>query len=479
MLRLMKEAICSLATCVSMGYATGTIAPNSGDICPLEIEQGERRISKRYSSIMNSAHMPNENDFESGIAAIKRIIGVNNLSRAVPNNLIELHGAFSALTLKIRADDKPDNIDMILLIDTNGKTQTASAVRFLANLENELIKYAKERNSDLKMKLACVFDSFVAAGSGVIPASIGALGGITQEAALHKIWNMPSKMLYPRSVGSCLSCCNGIYNTVKSIASAYFSTPVLVEKNTSDWNSLTYDAFDISKSGGKNLLEIFGSSSTHDLKSSLEVISLYDSDSIIKLVLETMEARDKDARARVKRMAIADAIEMAEGVLSVASEKSSGSSPEKIKKAIDGLEKINFVLKQSEKKYGSLSELKAALLNKTDIPRDILILNISADTFAGKVMVPSFSYDVKHTKNGKNIINLNYRFAIPSHFYQPKQNEAETFQLAVETGVNSIFPFKDARRTNISTATGMLIDFLNECNDKVIQAMHDTESDGY
>ena len=137
-----------------------------------------------------------------------------------------------------------------------------------------------------------------------------------------------------------------------------------------------------------------------------------------------------------------------------------------------GIEQMSMVLKKSSnKRYGTITKLKESLINRVDIPRDTLVLSVTADTFSGKIIVPSFSYDVKQTDDGKYIVNLNYRFAIPSMFYDPKRGELEAFQSAIDTCVNSVFPSRASRRTNVSMATEMLIEFLNGCNDRVIQAI--------
>lgn len=428
-------------------------------------------LSEPYIVSASSGDLPTQLDFEEGVAAVKRAMRINNIQSNIPKNLVNLNEAFNTLSQKIHANDKPDNVDMVLLVDTNGKTQAASATRFLANLENELIGYVKSKNPDIDLKLACLFDSFVAAGSGAVPAATGALGEITQESVLNHIWDMPSKMIYPKSANFFLKCCGCAGNTAESIVSAYFSQPILVERESSDWDSLIYDAFDFKKSGCKNLIDIFSSNTTHDLKSSLEIITLHDSESIIELVFGAILARDNDAKSSVKRVAIAELLSGAQGLLHTTTflgNKTLQAQSENLASKLGG---ISLLLKQSVRKYGNLSELKNALLKRQDLPRDMIILNISADTFPGKIMVPSFSYDIKQTDNEKTILNLNYRFAIPSHLYQPKKGDIELFKTIVENGVDSVFPFENSRRTNISTATKMLINFLNECSDKIIRAI--------
>ncbi len=417
----------------------------------------------------------NQADFDNGTAALKRVVSINGFSGKVPYNLVELDEAFKSLIIKIHADEKPDNIDLILLVDTNGKTQTAAAMRFLANLENALINHTKERFPSLKMNLACVFDSFVASGSGIIPAAIGALGGTNFEEALTHVWDMPSKMLYPKNIKSCLDCCGCLRGTAGAIVSAYFVVPEIVSEDSPDYNSLTYDAFDFSNEGCKKLVELFGSHTTHDLKSSLEIISLYDSESIVALIFGAISSRDEDSVSRVKRVVVSEAFSSAQGILEATSQVSNDHLiAEKSRKMAHDIEQFNVLFKKSlHKKYGSLSELRDSLKKRTNIARDMVILNLSADTFTGRIMVPSFSYDVKRTRNGKNIINLNYRFAIPSHLYDPKKDEAGLVCSIVDTGVNSVFPHENARITNISTATGLLIKFLDECNDKVLQSAVD------
>jgi len=156
---------------------------------------------------------------------------------------------------------------------------------------------------------------------------------------------------------------------------------------------------------------------------------LHDSDSIMRLILDTIAARDNDARSHVKRVAVAEALSTAESILSVSSKVSKNSKASRrnsrctrrLEIASRGIEQMSMVLKKSSnKRYGTITRLKESLINRVDIPRDTLVLSITADTFSGKIIVPSFSYDVKQTDNEKYIVNLNYRFAIPSMFYDPK-----------------------------------------------------------
>lgn len=430
---------------------------------------------KNHAKSTEALTLPTKKDFESGVAGLKRVLNLNQKPDKIPNNLVELDESFKSLKEKIKSDEQPDNVDIVFLIDANGKTQTIATMRFLGNIENELINFAKRKNPEINMKLASVVDAFVAAGSGAIPASVGAIGEMTQEEALSHVSQMPTKMIYPKSVGGIFGCCGCLGDTAESIVSAYFSTPIIVNKNSSDWDSLTYDSFDFSKSRGVSFLKIFGSNTIDDLKSSLEFIALSDSDSIAGLVCESISARDHDAKSRVKRLAVAETLSIAENALTISSKASQDTNfSEKAESAIEDINHINVWLKKSiGNKYGAISYLRDVLLRKTDIERDMVILNISTDTFPGKVLVPSFSYDVKLARNGKKIINLNYRFAIPSYLYKPKKNQEELFEKVVANGVKSVFFNKiNGRKTNISMATGMLIDFLNECNDRVLEEIN-------
>ena len=454
----------SLLLCISAGTAEEF----------LQSALGDNRVNNFKDSIIKTGNLslPITADFESGVAGLKRVLNLNEISDKIPNNLVELHESFKSLTEKVKSGEKPDDIDIAFLIDANGKTQSLVLMQFLANIENRLIAYANKKYPNVDIKLASVVDAFFAAGSGAIPAAIGALGAMTQEEAIKYVEQMPTKMLYPKAAGRLLNCFGFLGSTGAAAVSAYFSNPVLIDQDSEDWDSLTYDSFDFVKSGGKSFLELFGSNSVEDLKSALEIVSLSDSESISGLVSGAISARDNDAKSKVKRLAVTEVLSIAENALTIASDaKQDATFSEKVTSAIDDISNINVLLKRSTgKEYGTISYLRDILLKNMDIARDMVILNMSADTFSGKVLVPSFSYDVKLARNGKKIINLNYRFAIPDYLYNPKKTQQELFDSVILKGAQSVFPKEMAgRKTNISIATGMLIDFLSECNSRVLK----------
>ncbi|MDR1391167.1 MAG: hypothetical protein LBI95_02245 [Holosporales bacterium] len=430
-----------------------------------------------FSSLSSSTDLPNAKDFDDGIASLKRISTFIKKPEKVPRNLRLLNKTFKKLVKRMKTSNRPDDIDIIFLLDANGKTQTITIMKFLAEIENKLSISAKKNLPDVNLKLFATIDSFVAAGSAAIPAAIAALGRLSQEEAIGYVSTIPIKMIFPKSLDECCSCCRCFRSFGKSVISAYFDKPEIINEESPDWCSLIYDAFNFHKGGGLGLLKLFEGSSIEDLRTSLEVLSLSNGRVISEIVSGAISARDKDAKSNVKRVIVSEILSSAEDALAIKSKidekKPSLEAPES---AVDKLKNMKVVLNTPKNNTsGTLLELREILMRRSNIPRDMLVVNILADTFRGDVFVPSFSYEVKRTKNKKKIINMNYRFAIPHYLYTPAQDQIDTFRSAINSGVKSIFPGKFDHKTNISTATKMLINFLNACNFRVLEEFEKKE----
>lgn len=397
-------------------------------------------------------------------------------NQQIPESLKPLSEVLNSISDKVTGNDLPDIIDIIFLLEGCGKTHAMVITEFLSVIEDRLAAYSEARFPGINLKLSAVVDAFVGAGSGAIPAAVAAVGNLYLRESIPTLRLMNSTPLVPKSIGNFCGFFGNCRKTSHAVASAYFDKSyVATDEDNNNWNSLTYDAFNFQKRGGKGLIELFGSASTADLQSSLEVVSLANSDSIIDLVLGSLSAKDSDAKSRFKKLALAETFNTAADILTVASDvKNDDSFTKNAEEAISAIEKVQVVLKKSDdKKSGTISEFREKLISRQDIPRDLIVVSISADTSDKKIIIPSFGFTVKHTANAKNIINMNYRFAIPSYLYNPKPSETHDYENILSASVSSVFTKNKQndfakKDSKVALASEMLINFLGTCNNRVL-----------
>lgn len=426
----------------------------------LKLRKGEDndikiQVSQKFDQISDQ----DLESFDSGIAAVRRF--ENSRSRnKIPDSLIQLNDLFTNLSKQVRESEIPDNIDIFMLIDANGKTQTLTLMSFIAKIENAI----RKNFSDF-----CLFyaiDSFVGEGGGAIPAAIGALGECKMEDCISVVQAMPSKLLYPESLYGCCGCFIGFKNFAKATASAYFSTPELINEDSSEFGSLYYDSFDPNRNFGKCLIKLFGANFISDLKSSFETISLIKSSSIIEIVSATIRNRDAEAQARFKRLGAVEVLSAAELALTTASEfDENEESANRMRSAMQTLSEFKILKNESnEKLHATISDLRDCIMNNMDIARDTILISLKADTYSGPVLIPSLSYNITSARNGKKILNINYRFAIPKWLYSESNKESDEYMSAIANCMKTIFE----KETNISQATEMLVNFISTCHERVL-----------
>ena len=399
-------------------------------------------------------------------------------NQQIPDSLKPLSEAFDDISDKIKKNDFPDIIDIIFLLEGDGKTHSIVLTEFLSVIEDRLAASADKRIPGINLKIASVVDAFVGSGSGSIPAAIAALGNMYLRESIPIIMTMNTKLLVPKSLGVLCGCFGNCRKTSGAMISAYFDKEYVAadgEDNDLDWNELTYDSFNFQKKGGKGLIDIFGSASTSDLQSSLEVISLENRDNVMGLVLGALNAKDSDAKSRIKKFALAETLNTASDIFTISSNiKNDDNFTKKAESAVDSIEKVKVVLKKSdEKKSGTLSEFRDTLTSRKDIQRDLIIVSVSADTSDKKIIIPNFGFTVKHTQNDKKIISMNYRFSIPNYLYNPKSMEVLEYEKLLNKSVLSVFSKNNQndpskKDTKIALASEMLINFLDTCNKRVI-----------
>lgn len=407
--------------------------------------------------------------FNSGIAAMERL--KSSRDEAIPESLIPLNETLNELSYQVETDPNPDNIDIILLLDANGKTQTLALMYFLRELENALKISANKSFPGSDLKLFSVIDSFVGEGSGAIPAAVCALGTMTIDEAIKIVQKIPSELLYPKSLYGCCGCCFSCRNFTKAAVSAYLEKPELIDEDNSQWISLYYNAFKPGRKYDEGFRKLYGVNSISDLKSSFETISLNkNSSSIAEIVSHTISSRDREARSSIKRMGLTEILLTAESSLTAISDikEEKSEKNEELSSAVKCLSELKIVLHQSaNEKNINITGLRKHIMQKIVIPRDMLIISVMSDTCREPIMIPTFSYNIRATNNGKKIINMNYKIAIPEYLYTPKKKEIESYDESVHDSVRSVFP-ESSKETNISKATEKLVEFLNKCNDRVL-----------
>lgn len=380
----------------------------------------------------------------------------------IPYSLLDLQKGFSELT-KI-TDENPEKIGVSLLVEANGKIQTITTLTFLKNLEQALRSASKKTP-----KLSCFFDSWVAVGSAVIPAAVGALGQKTQEYAVEQVSKIKAEQIHSGSARSLSRFFNFAKTTAKSILSKEKPNG-LVDKNGADWNLINYDRFNLDSSGNQILRDLFGQSSTADLDSSLGIVSRYDIDqtydnenSIMNLVITTITNGDNDSKAMARRIFLEDLIS-SRSKTSTGSQKSKRYSIAKLEGNFSDELNDVYMIEKKAQNAGSISELNKLMFEGTAVRKNLLILDVLAIPFEGKTVLPCFSYEVMHTKTGNVIVVLYYKFSVPNSLQKCKT--PKEIDSAISPGVNSVFPRDSQAGTNVSIATKMLIDFLNDCSDK-------------
>ncbi|MDR0942007.1 MAG: hypothetical protein LBM19_00065 [Holosporales bacterium] len=384
----------------------------------------------------------------------------------VPKKLTPLYETFADFSEKIEKSDDPDIMDIVLLIDANGKFQTLTVMKFLAIIENMLMENANERHPDSNVKLFSCIDTAVGAGSGSIPTVIISLGERTIEESIPIVSSMTSENIMPKTRCGCLG---GVRKAVKAGISAYTDKPYVISEDSPDWDSLTYDGFKLSKSS-RQMRSLFGSYSVGDLRTCCEVISLGRSGNLIDLVSGALVARDNETKASIKRMAVAEVLGTATDIVAITDAFGVESKVLKhTSDAVNALGKIKIVSNNAqEKTKGTLTELRSKLLNRTDIARDLLILAITAGAYNGELFVPNFSYKIVQAENGKKIVNMDYRFMLPSSLYRMEDSaKIEAFSSLVETGISDIFK-REGRSSTITTSAILLVEFLANCNKRAL-----------
>ena len=434
----------------------------------LETQKGEEtefnnQISQNFDQISGQ----NMDSFSSGMAAVERLRKDQNKNMIVPESLVPLNEIFNELSYQVENDENPDNIDIILLLDANGKTQTLALMYFLRELENALQDSANEKFPGTDLKLFSVIDSFVGEGGGAIPAAVCALGAMTVGDAIRIVKQIPSKILYPKSLYDCCGCCIGFRNFTKAVVSAYMDNPELIDEDSSEWISLYYDAFNPSRKYNECFRKLFGTSSFSDLKSSFETISLKKNPSISGAVSGAISDRDNEARSSVKRLGVTEILSTAESLLTDVRDIKKEENKD-LSSVIKSLGEFKILLhKASDVKQATITDFREHIMQRVDVPRDMLIISIMSDTCDSSVIIPTFSYSIKSCNNEKKIINLNYKIAVPKYFYTPPKGEVKRYDRSVYDTVKSIFP--NEKDTNISKATEMFIRFLDKCNKRVLE----------
>ncbi len=430
----------------------------------------EAEIKTQVSQNFDEISGQNMESFNSGIAAVERLRKDRSKNIIIPESLVPLSETFDELSHQVETDENPDNIDIILLLDANGKTQTLALMYFLRELENALKTLANRDFPETNLKLFSVIDSFVGEGGGAIPAAICALGMMSMDEAIEIVRRIPSKILCPKSLYTCCGCCIGFRNFTKAAVSAYVDKPELIDEYNPEWVSLYYDAFKKGRTYNECFHKLYGSSSISDLKSSFETISFNkNSPSILGIVSESISTRDKEAKSRIKRLGVTEILSTAETLLTDVKYIKKESEKNKVASSIEkALGELKIILHKSSSEKATISSLRDHIVQRVDIPRNTIIISIMSDTCDEAVIIPTFNYNIRSYENGKKIINLNYKISIPKYLYSPKKKEIESYNKSVHDSVRSVFP-ENERNTNISRATEMFIEFLDKCNRRILE----------
>ncbi len=438
----------------------------------LGAEKGEEaKIKTQVSQNFDEISGQNMESFNSGIAAVERLRRDQSRGLIIPESLVPLSETFDELSHQVETDENPDNIDIILLLDANGKTQTLALMYFLRELENTLKISANRDFPGSDLKLFSVIDSFVGEGGGAIPAAICALGMMSMDEAIEIVRRIPSKILCPKSLYTCCGCCIGFRNFTKAAVSAYVDKPELIDEYNPEWVSLYYDAFKKGRTYNECFHKLYSSSSISDLKSSFETISFNKSSpSISGIVSESISTRDKEAKSSIKRLGVTEILSTAETLLTDVKYIKKESEKNKVTSSIEkALGELKIILhKSSSEKCATISSLRDHIVQRSDIPRDTVVISLTSDTCDESVIVPTFNYNITIGGNGKKIINMNYKIALPKYLYTPKKKEIESYAKSVHDSVKSVFP-ENEKGTNISRATEMFIEFLDKCNKRVLE----------
>ncbi|MDR2666687.1 MAG: hypothetical protein LBB34_01025 [Holosporales bacterium] len=386
----------------------------------------------------------------------------------IPRKLEQLHQVFYDLKSEIRESDNPDIVDIFILLDANGKLQALAIMTFLSEIERRLQALANNEIPGSNLGLYAVVDVFVGAGTGTIPAAVAALGRSMDEST-RILAQIQTKRTIHRVLRSFLSCCWSVCDTTEAVVSAYYANPQDgVDDDGQDYDELKYDMLDFAKHADDGLLRILGTDTKYDLKTGFEAIALKDNDSILEIVMNAIQTRDQDTKARLKRFNIGKVFGKAVEILALSPEMTGGEQISKVNNALGAISQLQFITKKPDGSEGGvLSDLRDSLSSRTQIQRDIILVDIVTNTFDGSVFVPSFGYTVKHLNNHKKIINIEFKFAIPRHMYKPRNREQEDGYIStIQHEIRELFTRGSSGTT--TTAINLLIDFLDTCNSRVL-----------
>jgi hypothetical protein len=283
----------------------------------------------------------------------------------------------------------------------------------------------------------------------------------------------------PKGLYGCCTFTRSARKAIRAGISAYTDKPNIVDEDSPDWDSLVYDSFVLPGKGHNQMAKLFGSYSIGDLRTCCEVVSLkHNSSNLIELVAGALKARDKDAKASIRRMALAESVKTATGILSV--KDATGIDNEvfdQAQQAVEAINKVSIVLSSREgETKGALTEFRTRLLDRTDISRNLLIVALTADTYGGEFFIPNFNSKVIQAGNDKMIVIMDYRFMLPSQLYHMKEPaRTEKFASIIETGIDNIFHRK-GRESTIAMSVRFLVDFLADCNKRALEGSTIDES---
>lgn len=399
-------------------------------------------------------------------------LSLRNIS--IPRELLETHQALKSILSQIEQSESPDSTDIIFLMDANGKTQSLLITKFLARLERKIQDKFSKSYPGLELALSFPVDAFVGGGSGAIPAAIAALSKGPIEDSIPILESAHSKISRPKKTCGC--CCRKVAPIIRDFISAYQGEfPLIEDEDGINFDKLIVDNFDFKKAGIPQLIDIFGGYSQQDLQSTLEVIALQNEpkSSVLDLVVSAINARFWDTEKKLKYVDVAGVFENAEFILEQSANKSKPAKfLNKAIESVDKLSKLSVVSMKQEKRYGSIKELKTVLTSNSKIKRNLILVNLTAQTATENPRILSsistvFSSKVNYVQDELKIVNFDYRFIIPSYIYEKNYSEA------IDASIDSLFP-NDDDTTQISsakTATTMLIDFLKACNSKALYSI--------
>ncbi len=397
----------------------------------------------------NSLDMDYIKRYSTGEVAGKLLKKQRRSSR-IPQELQALSVCFSDFL------ETPKKIDIVMIFEGDGQAHAYLFTSFLKTFEKQLM----DKNSKNIYITDCVHH-FIGSGSGSIPAALGALNLAGNKKNLQYISGFSTSLLIPGKLCSGI----GLFNTAKTITqnviSACSENPQVIDDDSPDFSSLSYDKINISKSQ-KNINKLLENKCTNDLKAILEIVGAIDSDDISELVTSAIRARNSDAKLQIKRVAIIETVSTLSDIVDTVDSKI-GSLADNIK----------FKLKESDKEKTAESQDKlGGIVDKVRASQNNLVLiNVRADTI-GDIGTPNIvltsNADIKYTERGTRNININYRFAVPNDLYNLKKQDETDYYKIITSAVSRAFPtYNQSRRTDNAILTGLTIDFLTQYADMV------------